>query len=44
MTEVEKNVKIEQLRARLNLLKGRDRDNAGVCRKLERQIRNLERA
>ena len=44
MTEVEKNVKNEQLKARLNLLKGRERDNAGVCRKIERQIRNLQRA
>lgn len=40
---ISKEVKIEQLKARLSVLKNREKDNQGVCRKLERQIRNLEK-
>ena len=35
---------INLLKHRLHRLNVRDKDNAGVCRKIRRQIRNLERA
>ena len=34
---------INLLKFRLHQLTVRDKDNAGVCRKIQRQIRNLER-
>ena len=35
---------INLLKFRLHQLTVRDKDNAGVCRKIQRQIRNLEKA
>lgn len=35
--------KINLLKFRLHRLTVRDKDNEGVCRKIRRQIRNLER-
>lgn len=40
---ISKEVKIKQLKSRLDLLRGKEKDNQGVCRKIERQIRNLEK-
>ena len=40
---ISKEVKIKQLKAKLSVLRERDKDNQGVCRKLERQLRNLEK-
>ena len=34
---------INLLKHRLHRLTVRDKDNAGVCRKIQRQIRNLEK-
>ena len=36
--------RINLLKFRLHKLTVREKDNAGVCRKLRRQIRNLEEA
>ena len=38
-----KEIKLAQLKDRRNVLAQRDKDNAGVIRKLDRQIRNLEK-
>ena len=39
---ISKEVKLAQLENRLNVLRGRGKDNQGVCRRLEREIRNLK--
>ena len=43
ITIMTKEVKLAQLKDRRNVLAQRDKDNAGVIRKLDRQIRNLEK-
>ena len=41
---MDKRTQINLLKFRLHKLTVRDKDNAGVCRKIRRQIRNLEKA
>ena len=41
---MDKRTQINLLKFRLHKLTVREQDNAGVCRKIRRQIRNLERA
>ena len=44
MRHMDKRTQINLLKFRLHKLTVREKDNAGVCRKIRRQIRNLERA
>ena len=44
MRHMDKRAQINLLKFRLHKLTVREKDNAGVCRKIRRQIRNLERA
>ena len=41
---MDKRAQINLLKFRLHKLTVREKDNAGVCRKIQRQIRNLEKA
>ena len=41
---MDKRAQINLLKFRLHKLTVREKDNAGVCRKIRRQIRNLEEA
>lgn len=39
---ISKEIKLAQLENRLSVLRSRGKDNQGVCRKLEREIRNIK--